>query len=133
MSIDNAIIMDNSDRWPLMLDPQMQGNNWIRKMEREPAYQSVKPTMELKVMNRILENCIQLGYPVLFEDAIETFDPLIEPLLGKQIDKKRGSWQIKLGDRSIDYAKEFRFYITTKLPKPHYPPEVCVKVTMLNF
>jgi hypothetical protein len=48
--------------------------------------------MDLKVMNRILENCIQLGYPVLFEDAIETFDPLIEPLLGKQIDKKRGSW-----------------------------------------
>lgn len=84
--------MDNSDRWPLMLDPQMQGNNWVRKMERDPAYQSVKPTMDLKVMNRILENCIQLGYPVLFEDAIETFDPLIEPLLGKQIDKKRGSW-----------------------------------------
>lgn len=84
-------------------------------------------------MNRVLENCIQLGYPVVLEDATEVFDPLIEPLLGKQIDKKRGSWQIKLGDKSIEYSRDFRFYVTTKLPKPHYPPEVCVKVTMLNF
>lgn len=92
VSVDNAIIMDNSDRWPLMIDPQMQGNNWIRKMCKDPAYQSIKPTTEIKIMNRILENCISLGYPVIMEDAIETFDPLIEPLLGKQIDKKRGSW-----------------------------------------
>jgi dynein heavy chain len=35
VSVDNAIIMDNSDRWPLMIDPQMQGNNWITKMERD--------------------------------------------------------------------------------------------------
>ena len=23
--------------------------------------------------------------------------------------------------------------MTTKLARPHYPPEICVKVTMLNF
>lgn len=23
--------------------------------------------------------------------------------------------------------------MTTKLPKPHYPPEICIKVTLLNF
>jgi hypothetical protein len=26
-----------------------------------------------------------------------------------------------------------RFYMTTKLRNPHYPPEVCVKVSLLNF
>ncbi|CAJ0959439.1 unnamed protein product, partial [Ranitomeya imitator] len=24
-------------------------------------------------------------------------------------------------------------YITTKLPNPHYPPEICTKVTLINF
>ena len=33
----------------------------------------------------------------------------------------------------VEYDKNFTFYITTKLSKPHYSPEVCVKVTMLNF
>jgi hypothetical protein len=61
----------------------MQGNLWVRKMERDPAYHSIKPTMEAKVTNRILENCIQLGYPILLEDATEVFDPLLDPLLGK--------------------------------------------------
>jgi len=59
---------------------------------------------------------------------------LLEPLLAKQIDKKRkGAWLIRLGDQNIQYAEEFKFYVTTKLSKPHFAPEVCVNVTMLNF
>lgn len=78
--------------------------------------------------------CIQEGYPLLLEDSNETFDPILEPVLGKMIDKKnKSNWRIKIGDDTIDYDKNFLFYITTKLPKPHFSPEVCVKVTMLNF
>jgi dynein heavy chain len=40
---------------------------------------------------------------------------------------------IKFGDGFVEYDKNFRFYITTKLSRPHYAPEVCVKVAMLNF
>lgn len=41
---------------------------------------------------------------------------------------------IKLSDgKEVEYDMKFRFYLTTKLPKPHYTPEVCVMVTMLNF
>ena len=32
-----------------------------------------------------------------------------------------------------EYSLDFKFYITTKLSRPHYPPEICVKVCMLNF
>jgi len=105
----------------------------VKKMEKERDIKSIKPTMDMKVMSRVLENCISLGYPVILEDANESFDPMIEPLLGKQIDKKRNMLTIKLGDSNIEYQPEFKFYVTTKLSKPHYAPEVCVKVTMLNF
>ena len=40
---------------------------------------------------------------------------------------------IRLGENIIEYSKEFRFYITTKLRNPHYLPEVATKVTLLNF
>ena len=40
---------------------------------------------------------------------------------------------IKLGDSVIPYNDSFKFFITTKLPNPHYPPEVAVKVSLLNF
>merc|ERR1719169_240157 len=40
---------------------------------------------------------------------------------------------IRLGDNNIEYSPEFLLYLTTKLPNPHYAPEVCVSVTILNF
>ena len=40
---------------------------------------------------------------------------------------------IRLGDSTIEYSEQFRFYITTALRNPHYLPEVAVKVTLLNF
>jgi len=40
---------------------------------------------------------------------------------------------IKLGDAIIPYHEDFKFYITTKLPNPHYTPEVSTKVTLVNF
>ena len=47
--------------------------------------------------------------------------------------KQQGSTVIKLGDAVIPYHDDFKFYITTKLPNPHYTPEVSTKVTIVNF
>ena len=78
---------------------------------------------------RTLENCIQFGTPVLLENIGEELDPILEPLLLKQTFKQGGSICIKLGDSTIEYSKDFRFYITTKLRNPHYLPETSVKVS----
>ena len=40
---------------------------------------------------------------------------------------------IKIGDNVVPYHPDFRFYMTSKLSNPHYPPEVSVKVSLLNF
>ena len=44
-----------------------------------------------------------------------------------------GRLMIRLGDSDVEYDKNFRFYVTTKLSNPHYLPEVCIKVTIINF
>ena len=51
-------------------------------MEKE-GLRSIKPTMDAKAQQRTLENAITLGNVVILEDANETFDPMMEPLLGK--------------------------------------------------
>ena len=82
---------------------------------------------------RILENAIQFGNPVLLENVPEALDPILESILLKQIITSGGVSTIRLGDATIEYDKKFRLYITTKLRNPHYPPELCVKVNLLNF
>lgn len=40
---------------------------------------------------------------------------------------------IKLGGEAVAYNRDFKFFITTKLANPHYMPEICIKVTLINF
>ncbi|TPP66222.1 Dynein heavy chain 3 axonemal [Fasciola gigantica] len=130
-SIDNGIIVTNSDRWSLCIDPQGQANKWIKNMEKENKLGVVK----LSDANylRVLENAIQFGFPVLMENVGEELDPVLEPILQRLIFKSQGSYCIRLGDNVIEYNPGFRFYITTRLRNPHYLPEVSVKVCLLNF
>jgi dynein heavy chain len=127
-SIDNAIIISKAKRWPLMIDPECQANKWIKKMEgKENTLLILKLTDDNFL--RYLENKIISGHPVLLENVGEELDPSLEPLLLKQIVKN----EIKLGDKPVEYNKDFRLYITTRFRNPHYLPELSTKVTLLNF
>ncbi|KAF5288993.1 hypothetical protein FQA39_LY03872 [Lamprigera yunnana] len=130
-SIDNGIIVANSQRWPLMVDPQGQANKWVRNMEKPHNLAIIRLNQPDYV--RILENAIQFGQPVLLENVGEELDPILEPVLGRQTFRQGGTLSIKLGDTIVEYNDQFKFYITTKLRNPHYLPEVAVKVTLVNF
>ncbi|KAI8841134.1 dynein heavy chain and region D6 of dynein motor-domain-containing protein [Chytriomyces cf. hyalinus JEL632] len=131
LSRDNGIIVQNSRRWPLLIDPQGQANKWIRNMEKDNQLDIVKLTD--KDFLRTLENAIRFGKPVLLENVQEKLDPALDPILLRQTFKQGGNTVIKLGDSILPYHEDFRFYITTKLPNPHYSPETSATVTLINF
>jgi len=128
LSIDNAIISDNARRWPLMIDPQMQANKWVKKTE-----QNIKVLRLNMAFVRELENCIQFGIPVILENIEETLDAILDPVLQKATFKEGTLEMVRLGDSTIEWSKDFRLYLTTKLPNPHFPPEICVALGILNF
>lgn len=84
--------------------------------------------MVSKVSILWLETFAKHFLSVLLENVGEELDPILEPLLLRQIFKQGGATCIRLGDSTIEYAPDFRFYITTKLRNPHYLPETSVKV-----
>uniref|UniRef100_A0A8C3I3V3 Dynein axonemal heavy chain 3 n=1 Tax=Chrysemys picta bellii TaxID=8478 RepID=A0A8C3I3V3_CHRPI len=130
-SIDNGIIVSNSRRWALMIDPQRQANKWIKNMEKANKLSVIKLSDTNYV--RILENAIQFGTPVLLENIDEELDAFIEPILLKLTFKQQGVEYMRLGENIIEYSRDFKFYMTTRLRNPHYFPEVAVKVCLLNF
>ncbi|OWK63542.1 Dynein heavy chain 7, axonemal [Lonchura striata] len=130
-SVDNGVIVDNSRRWPLMIDPQGQANKWIKNFEKDNRLNVIKIT-DTDYM-RTVENCIQFGTPLLLENVGEELDPSLEPLLLKQTFKQGGVECIRLGESTIEYSSDFKFFITTKLRNPHYMPELATKVLLLNF
>uniref|UniRef100_G1P4G7 Dynein axonemal heavy chain 12 n=1 Tax=Myotis lucifugus TaxID=59463 RepID=G1P4G7_MYOLU len=130
-SIDNGVIVNNSRRWPLMIDPQGQANKWIKNSEKDNQLSVIK--LSDSDYMRTLENCIQFGTPLLLENVGEELDPSLEPLLLRQTFKQGGIDCIRLGEVIIEYSFDFKFYITTKLRNPHYMPELATKLSLLNF
>jgi len=131
VSTENGIILSNARRWPLCIDPQGQANKWIKSMESANAVETCKPSD--KEFLRTLENAVRFGKPVVMENILESLDPSLEPILLKQTFKQGGAIVMKIGDNVIPYHPDFKFYLTSKLPNPHYAPEQSVKLTILNF
>lgn len=85
MSTENATILSNSSRWPLMIDPQLQGIKWIKNKYRDNLM--VLRLTDKNYLDRI-EYGIANGEVVLLESIMETVDAVLEPILGRVLIKK---------------------------------------------
>ena len=130
-SRENAVIVYNSRRQPLMIDPQNQANKWVKSNELENKLQVSKQSDSDFV--RLLENAISFGYPMLVENVGQEIDSILDPILSNQTFKNGGILYIKIGDNVIQYSKWFRLFFTTKMSNPLYTPETTTKITLINF
>lgn len=80
-----------------------------------------------------LENAIKFGQSVLFEGIDTELDPIIDPVLEKNITKEAGVEVLKMGDSKIEYNADFKMSLITKLPNPAYSPEIFGKTMIINF
>uniref|UniRef100_A0ABM5FM48 Dynein axonemal heavy chain 9 isoform X2 n=1 Tax=Pogona vitticeps TaxID=103695 RepID=A0ABM5FM48_9SAUR len=128
MSTENATILTNCERWPLMVDPQLQGIKWIKNKYGE----DLKVTrIGQKGYLDIVEQALAAGEVVLIENLEESVDPVLGPLLGR-VTIKKGRY-IKIGDKECEYNNRFRLILHTKLANPHYQPEMQAQCTLINF
>ncbi|XP_017734862.1 PREDICTED: dynein heavy chain 17, axonemal isoform X3 [Rhinopithecus bieti] len=128
MSTENATILCNTERWPLIVDAQLQGIKWIKN-----KYSSELKAIRLgqKSYLDVIEQAISEGDTLLIENIGETVDPVLDPLLGRNTIKK-GKY-IKIGDKEVEYHPKFRLILHTKYFNPHYKPEMQAQCTLINF
>ncbi|XP_004592923.2 dynein axonemal heavy chain 17 [Ochotona princeps] len=128
MSTENATILCNTERWPLIVDAQLQGIKWIKN-----KYGSELKAIRLgqKSYLDIIEQAVSEGDILLIENIGETVDPVLDPLLGRNTIKK-GRF-IKIGDKEVEYHPKFRLILHTKYFNPHYKPEMQAQCTLINF
>ena len=134
-STENGIIISESRRWCLMIDPQTQANKYLKNMAKEHpgGFDPVKPSEPEKSLTQKLEMAIQYGRWIIYENVGKDLDPMLEPILLKQTIKQGGELVLPFGGKNVTYNTDFRFFMTTTIPNPHYPPETFVKVTIINF
>ncbi|XP_078257485.1 dynein axonemal heavy chain 17-like [Rhinoraja longicauda] len=127
-STENASILCNTERWPLIIDAQLQGIKWIKRKFGD----------DLKIIRLgqkgyldSIENAVSNGDNLLLENISETVDPVLDSLLGRNTIKK-GKY-IHIGDKEVEYHPEFRMILHTKYFNPHFKPEMQAQCTLINF
>merc|ERR1719191_2073059 len=121
----------NSQRWSLIIDPQLQGVVWIKNKEAEAGL--VITRMGHNKMVNTFELAIDAGKPVLIEAMQEGIDAVLQPVITRSTIKRGNSRMMKLGDKEIKYHPQFKLVMQTKLSNPHYPPEIQAECTCINF
>ncbi|KAI5140670.1 Dynein Heavy Chain 9, Axonemal, partial [Manis pentadactyla] len=128
MSMENATIFVNCESRPLMVDPQLQGIKWIKNKYGEDLWVT---RIGQKGYLQTIERALEAGDVVLIENVEESIDPVLGPLLGREVIKK-GRF-IKIGDKECEYNPKFRLILHTKLANPHYQLELQAQATLINF
>jgi len=128
MSIENAAILTNCARWPLMIDPQLQGLKWIKTRYGD----------SLKVIRlgqrgymEVIESALSSGDTLLIENIDETIEAVLDPLIGRYTIKK--GTIIRIGEKECEFNPSFKLILQTKLANPHYKPELQAQTTLINF
>ena len=118
VSTENGAILTNSERYSLIIDPQLQGITWLRKTWDSSNLQ-VTRLSNPKIV-RIIEQSIEAGNPVMIENLENTIDAVIQPVYSRAIVKRGKSKYIKMGDKELQLSPNFNLFLHSKLSNPHY-------------
>lgn len=131
VSLENAAVIVSCSRWPLIIDPQLQGQKWIRGRVG-PNLKTLQ--LSHKGWMKQVEFAVTNGQILLIEGIGQELDSVLDPLLSRAIIKRgRNNYVLKLGAEEIEYNTDFKLYLQTKLSNPHYKPEIAAQCTIINF
>ncbi|CAG8718432.1 23040_t:CDS:10, partial [Dentiscutata erythropus] len=81
---------------------------------------------------KVLEDALLFGYLLIVQDA-EHFDPILNSILNREVRRNGDRVLIKLGGQYIDFSPSFTLFLLTRNPYFNFSPDVCSKVTFVNF
>jgi dynein heavy chain len=136
LSIQNAIMVTRSSRFPLMVDPQGQANRWIKSREKErigDKQHMCLTTLSAKNLKDQIEFTMGEGLCLIIENVENEVDPMLDPVMDKAIIKKGKNLYINVSDQNMDFKEVFSLYFTSRLPNPHFSPELSARTTVIDF
>lgn len=80
-----------------------------------------------------MEACVRFGKSCLIENVGTELEAALDSILTRALFKHAGQLCVKIGKTIVPYNFNFRLYFTTRLPNPHYTPEIAMKVLVVNF
>lgn len=130
ISIENAIILERFIRYPLIIDPSGQAVLFISNNFKEQKL--VRTSFVDSQFFKQCETSMRFGLPLLVMD-VDKIDPILNNVLNKETHKQGPRTLITLGDQDIDLSPDFKLYLCTRDSSVQFTPDICSRVTFVNF
>ncbi|CAB3376335.1 Hypothetical predicted protein [Cloeon dipterum] len=127
---ENAIMLKRFNRYPLIIDPSGQATEFIMNEFKDKKI--TKTSFLDDSFRKNLESALRFGNPLLVQD-VENYDPILNPVLNRELRRTGGRVLITLGDQDIDLSPSFVIFLSTRDPTVEFPPDICSRVTFVNF
>ncbi|KAI9460162.1 dynein heavy chain protein 1 [Lactarius psammicola] len=127
---ENAIMLKRFSRYPLIIDPTGQATTFLLNEHKD---RKITVTSFLdEAFLKVLESALRFGNPLLIQD-VEHLDPILNAVLNKEIRRTGGRVLIRLGSQDIDFSPSFTMFLSTRDPSVDFSPDICSRVTFVNF
>ncbi|XP_022096690.1 cytoplasmic dynein 1 heavy chain 1-like isoform X2 [Acanthaster planci] len=127
---ENAIMLNRYNRYPLIIDPSGQATEFILNEYKDKKI--TKTSFLDDAFRKNLESALRFGNPLLVQD-VENYDPILNPVLNREVRRTGGRVLISLGDQDIDLSPAFMIFLSTRDPTVEFSPDICSRVTFVNF
>jgi dynein heavy chain, axonemal len=107
----------------------VQGIRWIKNREGANDLTIIQQSQK-GYIDKVI-GCIENGKPLLIENLPDDIDAVLDPVVGKMTMRRGQNLVVKIGDNEVDYDRNFRLYLQTKLANPHYKPEINAQVQLV--
>jgi dynein heavy chain 1 len=127
---ENAIMLKRFNRYPLIIDPTGQATTFLLNEYKDRKITVTSFLDEAFLKN--LESALRFGNPLLIQD-VEHLDPVLNAVLNKEIRRTGGRVLIRIGSQDIDFSPSFTMFLSTRDPSVEFSPDICSRVTFVNF
>ena len=130
LSTENAVILRRYNRYPLIIDPSGQAAAFVTN--QFASKKLAKTSFSDGNFIKNLESALRFGTGLLVQD-VEKMDPLLNGVLNQETHKQGGRVLITVGDSDIDFSPAFTMFLLTRDPTIQFAPDLCSRVTFVNF
>eukprot|EP00127_Corallochytrium_limacisporum_P003948 Clim_evm33s155 gene=Clim_evmTU33s155 len=134
-------------RYPLIIDPSDQALRFLENYYNQsgsaspsrggvasgqPQQRLIKTSFLDASFRKNLESALRFGNALLVQDA-EYYDPILNPVLNREVRRALGRVFMPVADGEVDFSPSFQLYLSTRDPTAKFGPDLCSRVTFVNF
>ena len=130
LSMENALVILQGEQCPFLVDPSQRATEWLKTHLKESRLEVIN--QQDSNFTTALELAVRFGKTLIIQE-VDRVEPLLYPLLRKDLISQGPRFVIQLGDKMIDYNESFKLYLTTRNPLPDITPDAGGITTKVNF